>query len=49
MFDISAEAKSLELPSSVIYRQIQVELGYSNKEAVARYELALQKEGMETG
>ena len=45
VFDISAEAKSLELPSSVIYRQIQVELGYSNKEAVARYELALQKEG----
>lgn len=45
VFDISSEAKSLELPSSVIYRQIQVEFGYSNKEAVARYELALQKEG----
>lgn len=45
VFDVSSEAKSLELPSSVIYRQIQVEFGYSDKEAVARYELALQKEG----
>ncbi|MCG6146506.1 BREX system P-loop protein BrxC [Leptospira bandrabouensis] len=45
VFDISSVAKPSELPSATIYRQIQIELGYSNKEAVARYELSLQKEG----
>ncbi|TGK45910.1 BREX system P-loop protein BrxC [Leptospira bouyouniensis] len=44
VFDISSVARPSELPSATIYRQIQIELGYSNKEAVARYELALQKE-----
>lgn len=45
VFDISSVAKSSELPSATIYRQIQIELGYSNKEPIARYELSLQKEG----
>ncbi|MCB1177007.1 MAG: BREX system P-loop protein BrxC [Leptospiraceae bacterium] len=44
VFDISAEARTMELPASVIYRMIQVELGYSDKEAVAKYELSLQRE-----
>lgn len=44
VFDISAEAKTGESPSSVIYRQVQKELGYSDKEPIARYELLLQME-----